>query len=105
MKRVFIESPYAGSIAKNLDYLEACMLDSLSRGEAPFASHLMYTVILDDNNERQRSQGITAGSAFRKTCDIVAVYNNLGISPGMVAGIEESKALGIDVEYRRLETW
>ena len=41
MQRVIIESPYAGEIDKNTAYARRCMRDSLDRGEAPFASHLL----------------------------------------------------------------
>jgi len=43
MTRVIIESPYAGDIEVNLKYAKLCILDSLKRGEAPLASHLLYT--------------------------------------------------------------
>ena len=50
MKLVIIESPYAGDIEKNVAYARDCVRDSLMRGEAPYASHLLYTQpnILDD---------------------------------------------------------
>jgi len=42
MKKVIIESPYAGNIEQNIKYrLRACLKDSLTRGEAPLASHLL----------------------------------------------------------------
>ena len=57
MRLVIIESPYAGDIEKNVEYARACVRDSLSRGEAPIASHLLYTQpgILKDEipSERQ----------------------------------------------------
>lgn len=43
MRLVILESPYAGNIEKNVAYARACVRDSLSRGEAPIASHLLYT--------------------------------------------------------------
>lgn len=43
MKRVILESPYAGDVERNLTYARECVRDSLSRGEAPIASHLLYT--------------------------------------------------------------
>lgn len=50
MMRVVVESPFAGDIQKNIEYARKCMADCLKRGEAPFASHLLYTQdgILDD---------------------------------------------------------
>ena len=43
MRRVIIESPYAGFVKRNEDYARECLRDSLMRGEAPIASHLLYT--------------------------------------------------------------
>lgn len=50
MRRVIIESPYAGNVEANATYLRRCLRDSLLRGEAPFASHAIYTLpgVLDD---------------------------------------------------------
>jgi hypothetical protein len=53
MKKVIIESPFAGDVKKNIEYARKCMRDSLLRGEAPLASHLLYTQdgILDDTKK------------------------------------------------------
>lgn len=50
MRMVIVESPYAGDIERNVAYARACIADCLKRGEAPFASHLLYTQpgVLDD---------------------------------------------------------
>lgn len=42
MRRVIVESPYAGDVIRNVEYARAAMRDCLQRGEAPFASHLLY---------------------------------------------------------------
>ncbi len=42
MRRVVIESPYAGDVERNLRYLRLAMADCLERGEAPYASHALY---------------------------------------------------------------
>jgi hypothetical protein len=43
MRRVIIESPYSGDVETNVAYARAALRDCLSRGEAPLASHLLYT--------------------------------------------------------------
>ena len=45
MRLMIVESPYAGDMEANTEYArDACAtLDSLMRGEAPIASHLLYT--------------------------------------------------------------
>jgi hypothetical protein len=86
MRRVIIESPYAGDVERNLRYLRACMRDSLLRGEAPFASHAIYTQpgVLDDNDPEQRRMGINAGFEWWPAAEAVVFYVDLGWSPGML---------------------
>ena len=105
MKLVVIESPYAGDVHKNLNYARAAMLDCLSRGEAPLASHLLYTQVLDDEDPNERYRGIKAGLAWGQHADLVAVYADRGISTGMKMGIEAAKYDGIPIEYRTLRNW
>lgn len=92
MKRVVIESPFKGETAaeeaENVAYARACLLDSLRRGEAPFASHLLYTQVLDDALAAERELGIAAGLAFVRDADLTAVYVNRGVSSGMIRGVE-----------------
>ncbi|MDO5533213.1 MAG: hypothetical protein Q4F65_00990 [Propionibacteriaceae bacterium] len=100
--RVLIESPFAGDWPQNLAYARRAVADSLSRGEAPFASHLLYTQpgILDDNDPAEREQGIQAGLEWGHAAALTAVYVDLGVSPGMRDGIARAEAQGRPVEYR-----
>jgi hypothetical protein len=106
---VIVESPYKGNnyedLDRNLKYLRAALRDCLLRGEAPFASHAIYTQVLDDTNPEERTNGIQAGFAFRKVSDYTVVYNDLGISPGMQLGIDHSHSKNIPVKYRSLPGW
>jgi len=102
MRLVILESPYAGNITANLAYARAAMLDSLRRGEAPFASHLLYTQLLDDSNPTERTLGIKAGQAWLLRAEAVAVYQDLGISPGMKIGIQLAELLCRKIDYRRI---
>lgn len=104
MKLVIIESPYAGDVERNVEYAKACVRDSSTRGEAPYASHLFFTQdgLLDDDDPEQREQGIDAGLAWGGKADLRAVYTDLGISPGMREGIERSIEDGVRVESRSL---
>lgn len=108
MIRVVIESPYAGDVERNLAYLRACMKDSLSRSEAPYASHALYTQpgVLDDTVPEERENGILAGFAWGERAELAVVYRDRGISDGMRRGIARWERLGLTVEYRSLGgTW
>jgi hypothetical protein len=104
MKLVNLESPYAGDVEANLQYARACMKDSLLRGEAPIASHLLYTQegILDDNVPEQRELGIHAGFAWNQKAEATVVYIDRGLSRGMQYGIKNAIASGRPVEYRAI---
>ena len=104
MRLVIVESPYAGDIEKNLAYARECLHECLRRGEAPFASHLLYTQagVLDDDIPAQRKLGIEAGLAWGEKAEATIVYIDYGISLGMKLGIEEAERAGRAVEYRTL---
>lgn len=101
--RVVIESPFAGDTKVNTAYARACMKHSLELGEAPFASHLLYTQCLDDEIEDERRLGIEAGLQLSRDFEMTAIYTDLGMSSGMLAGAARAHALNRQVVYRRLE--
>lgn len=109
MKLVIIESPFSGDtdeeINRNLAYARAAMADALSRNEAPFASHLLYTQVLDDAEPAQRKLGMDAGFHWANYASAICVYEDLGISKGMMKGIGLARSRGRTVEYRKIEGW
>lgn len=108
MKLVILESPFAAfngrTVEENIEYARACVRDSLSRGEAPIASHLLYTQpgILNDDIPEERSWGIDAGLAWKAVAHGSVVYTDYGISRGMHYGIDAAIAAGLTVELRRI---
>ncbi len=104
MRLVVVESPYAGDIEANEAYARKAALDCLKRGEAPIASHLLFTQkgLLDDNDPHQRQAGIAAGHAWIHVADAIIVYTDNGISSGMRAGIDVANRYNIPIEYRKL---
>lgn len=104
---VVIESPFAGEVEKNVRYARAALRDCLERGEAPYASHLLYTQdgVLDDTIPEEREHGIQAGFVFRDIAEKTVVYGDLGITKGMQYGIDHAEAQGHPIEYRSLPEW
>lgn len=104
MKKTIIESPYAGDVKRNIEYAKLCVKDCLLRNEAPFASHLIYTMdnILDDNDPKERALGINAGFEWGLVADKVVVYTDYGISNGMQMGIDNAIKNNIIIEYRKI---
>lgn len=113
MRRVILESPYAAGSGlrgllgrwRNRRYARRCVRDCLKRGEAPIASHLLYTRpgILRDHIPAERDLGIKAGLAWRDVAEASVVYMDRGLSTGMQFGIGRAEAAGIPVEFRFIE--
>lgn len=102
MKKVIIESPYAGDMKKNREYARLCLLDCLKRGEAPFASHLLYTQVMNESDPEMRKLGIETGLEFGKCCDKTVVYYDLGFSEGMLKGILSATQCAREIEFRTI---
>jgi hypothetical protein len=107
VRRVVLESPYAGNVAANIAYARACLRDCLMRGEAPLASHLLYTQdgIFRDDIPVERTIGIKAGHAWISVGEMLVVYIDRGVSPGMKMAIGVAQHHSIPVEHRTLPAW
>jgi len=104
MRKVILESPFAGDTNRNIRYARACVRDCITRGDAPIASHLLYTQpgILDDTNPEERKLGIECGLLWGKEAEVTVMYTDLGMSSGMNLGIEQAAAEGRTVEKRSI---
>ncbi len=112
MIRTIIESPYGTridgtrctdeEIAFNIRYAHKCLLDSLNRNEAPFLSHIFYTLVLNDSNTDERKRGMEAGFAWGNVAQQVAVYTDYGITSGMEIGINRHMENGLRIVYRTI---
>lgn len=105
MRRVIIESPYAGEVERNIAYARLALLDCMRKGEAPIASHLLITQVYDDLIPEERTQGISAGLAWYHASDVTGViYTDLGYSGGMKKAREYLETHGIPFEERSAVT-
>ena len=109
MKRVVVESPYAGKTEKEIDlneaYGELAMHDCLvNHNESPYASHLLYTrkYVLRDNVPEERKKGIQAGFKWRDVAERTAFYCDLGMTSGMEQGIQDVNKKGGRYDIRWL---
>lgn len=105
-KLVVIESPYAGTpyytVEQHRLYLQHCIEDCVRRGESPYASHHYLTDVLDDTDPAERAFGIKCGLMWGQHADLIAVYSDFGIGPGMADAIEHYNKIGKKVEWRKL---
>ena len=102
MNRVLLVSPFRGEEKRNREYLNECILDCVRRGEAPFASHKMYTDSLEDSREDERKLGFECEEAWLAVADLVVVYYDYGISEGMAHTIQKATDNHIPVRTRLL---
>tara|TARA_R110002096_G_scaffold133502_2_gene284428 strand:+ start:1598 stop:1960 length:363 start_codon:yes stop_codon:yes gene_type:complete len=101
--RVIIESPFSGGDLINVEYARRCLMDSLQRGESPFASHLLYTQVLDDRIPEQREMGMGLALPWYEVAEMCAVYIDRGVSAGMASGIQHAVSLNLKIVERTLE--
>jgi len=96
MKLVYICSPFAGDIERNVQFARAACLYAAEQGCAPVAVHLLYPQILDDNIPAQREIGIRMGLRVLASCDELWICGSR-ISHGMSCEIAKAERLGIPV--------
>jgi hypothetical protein len=108
MKRVVLESPYRAtekvSLVTHVAYARLCVKHSLSQGEAPLASHLLYTQegILVDALLEERLKGMWAGWTWFSSAEQLVVYTDFGISAGMKQGIYCASELRLPIVHRSI---
>lgn len=108
MKLVIIESPYRaaepGGIAAHVTYARAAIRDSITRGEAPVAFHLLYTQpgVLRDEFVEERALGIALSNYWTEVADFLAFYTDRGWSEGMLKAYDRAVLIGAPYKFRSL---
>jgi hypothetical protein len=97
MKLIYVASPYAGDIKKNIEYAKQACRYVLNEGNAFFCPHLLYPQILDDNNPEERRLGINIGKEFLAKCNELWAFGG-HISHGMFEEIEFARGIGIPIK-------
>lgn len=105
MKRVILESPFAGDVEGNIAYAKRCLHDCLIRDEAAIASHLLYTQpgILRDDVPEERLWGIKAGLAWQPVADYSVFYTDRGWSSGMTGALHQCLMKQLPFKLRSLD--
>lgn len=87
---VYICSPYAGDINKNVEAARRYSRFAVDSGYIPIAPHLLFPQFLNDADPNERELGLFFGNALMSKCAEVWVFGNT-ISPGMAAEIKRAK--------------
>lgn len=99
----YICSPYRGETSEQIDrhikYAVHLTRETLLQGNYPVTPHLYITMALDDKNEEERKIGMGAALALMKSCDVLIVGQQYGISKGMDKEIKIAKILNKPIYY------
>lgn len=95
---VFICSPYAGDVEGNTKRAIGYMRFAVARGAIPFAPHLLYPQVLDEDDPSQRELGLFFGTVWLGKCDELWVFGNR-ISNGMAREMAKAKKRGIMIRH------
>ncbi len=96
MKLIYVASPYAGDVERNVEYAKQACRTVMESGHAFFAPHLLYPAVLDDAVPEERQAGIEMGLTLLHRCDELWAFGPV-TSRGMQAEIEEAERLRIPV--------
>jgi len=95
---VFICSPYAGDIERNIRKAQGYCRFAVSRNCIPIAPHLLFPQFMDDGDKTQRNLAILMGLVLLSKCHELWCFGDR-ISPGMAIELEKAKRLGIPVRH------
>lgn len=95
---VYICSPYAGEIEKNINAAQRYSRFAVDKGYIPIAPHLLFPQFLDDADPRERQLGLFFGNALMSKCSEVWVFGDR-ISSGMEAEIRRAKWKNYRLRY------
>ena len=96
MKLVYICSPYAGEVERNIGFAQEACRFAISQNCVPVAVHLLYPQLLDDMVPKERKIGIQMGLRILITCEELWLCGSC-ISTGMLYELKEAERLDIPV--------
>jgi len=85
--KIFVCSRLRGNIETNLKRAKQFSREIIMQGHIPFTPHIYFTLFLDELNEQERNQGISAGLEWLKLCDEIWIFDK-EISEGMQKEID-----------------
>ena len=95
---VFICSPYAGEVKKNVSAVRKYSRFAVDRGYIPIAPHLLFPQFMEESDPEQRRLGIFFGLVLQSKCKEVWVFGG-NITKGMAVEIEKAHERGLPVRY------
>lgn len=95
---VYICSPFAGEIEKNIEAAQRYSRFAVDNGFIPLTPHLLFPQFLDDNSPKECQLGLHFGNALMSKCSEVWVFGE-NISSGMEAEIKRARWKNYRLRY------
>lgn len=95
---VYICSPYAGDVEKNVEAAQRYSRFAVAKGYIPIAPHLLFPQFLNDRNPKERQLGLFFGNALMSKCSEVWVFGSR-ISAGMEDEIKRARWKNYRLRY------
>ena len=95
---VYICSPYAGDVVRNILAAQSYCRFAVKEGYIPLASHLHFPQFLSDDDPGERELGIFFGNILMDKCDEVWMFGE-NFSEGMQAEYARAKKRGYRIRY------
>ena len=95
---VYICSPYAVDVERNVAAARKYSRFAMERGYIPIAPHLLFPQFMDDSKPTERELGLFFGNAVMSKCSEVWVFGKT-VSPGMAAEIKRARWKNYRLRY------
>jgi len=95
---VYIASPFAGDIHRNIERAQGYSRFAISKGYIPLTPHLLYPQFMDDDDKEQRELGLRFALTLLTKCEELWVFGER-ISDGMSREIAKAKRRGLPIRY------
>ena len=95
---VYICSPFAGDVAKNIENAKQFCRFAVKQGAIPLAPHLHYPQFLDDSDPAQRKDGLWFAIILLYKCDELWCFGH-HFSEGMKRELDKARKKGIPIRF------
>ena len=95
---IYICSPYAGDIEKNVNAARGYSRFAVDKGFIPLAPHLLFPQFLQENKPKERQLGLLFGNALMSKCAEVWVFGSR-MTPGMETEIKRARWKNYRLRY------
>lgn len=101
MKKIFISSPFRGDVERNRKTAAGYCRIAYEVGHLPIAPHLLFPQFLDEDNLKERTDGISMGLDLLRDCDELWMFGKA--TEGMEQEIRFAVEHGIHIWFKEMQ--